>query len=91
MKRNMWVKVFAFIALIGIVLWIFWTWILFLFESNSGSSEQIQLTEEQIQELIQAQEWNESWSIEESDLLEVLEWTEITDNIEVENIEVIQE
>lgn len=91
MKRNMWVKVFAFIALIGIVLWIFWTWILFLFESNSGSSEQIQLTEEQIQELIQAQEWNESWSIEESDLLEVLEWTEITDNVEVENIEVIQE
>jgi len=87
MKKNMWVKIFAGLALIGIILSIIWTGILFLFESNTSYPQEIQLTEAEIQELIQAQQLNASWSIDESGLLDVLEGTEASEVIEVEGTE----
>lgn len=75
-------KIFATIALFGIIIWIVWTGILFLYESNTNYPEQIQLTPEEIQEIIDAQEISATWSVDESWVLDVLEWTEVTPEIE---------
>lgn len=90
MKKNMWVKIFAWVALLGIILSIIWTGILFLYESNTNYSEEVQLTEEQIRELIEAQELSATWSINESDLLEVFDGAEATESIENESEDIIE-
>ncbi len=66
MKKNTWAKVFAIIALLGIIIGIIGTSILFIFETNIAPSNEIQLSEEQIQELIQIQQESASWSTDSS-------------------------
>lgn len=72
-KKNKLHAIMAFFALFWIVIWIVWTWLLFIFWWNSNSSEQT-LTQEQYLEL---QEYlnSQSWAIETSSWeTETLTW-----------------
>lgn len=60
-------KIMAFLALFGIIIWIIWTTILFIFSWWNWNNNK-ELTPEQykeLQELINSQSWNviNSWSI----------------------------
>lgn len=88
MKKNMWAKIFAVIALIGIIIWIIWTGILFIYESNTSYPEQIQLTPEEIQEIIDAQESSSIELPDESWILDVLDGAEATSEQEIEEINI---
>ena len=84
MKKNIWAKIFATIALFGIAIWIVWTGILFMFQANTPSPQQIQLTEEEIQELIEAQWLNATWSTDDGSLSEVFDSIETSQDINLE-------
>lgn len=74
MKKNIWTKVLASLALFGILIWIIWTGILFIFEwGNSYTNETIELSPEEIQELINAQAENATWSIENIEVIDALD------------------
>lgn len=47
-KKNTIAKIMAFLALFWIIIWVVWTWALFMFTSNNNSSE---LTQEEYIEL----------------------------------------
>jgi len=83
MKKNIGAKIFAFLALFWIVIWIIGTGLLFLFPSNHQYGEEIELSTEQIQELIDAQEQTASWIVEDNSLSEIISETET----EVNNLE----
>lgn len=78
MKQTTSSKIFAFIALIGIVIWILWTWLLFLLSGSGSTVNSQELTDEQIQEILNQNGLDTNWEeIIESDLEnnEVLEVT----------------
>lgn len=71
MKKNLTVKIFAFLALFWILISIIWVWILFFMEWSNISQDQQVLTQEELQKMIE--EWklqiNWSWA-------ETLTWAE---------------
>ena len=83
MKKNIWVKVFAILALFGILIWIVWTWILFLFESgNSYETQTAELTPEQIEQLLEQQEATASGGLEDNSVIEVVWVTQDGEQVE---------
>ncbi len=48
-KKNIVAKVFAFLALFWIIIWIIWTWILFVVQSWSSKKT---ISKEELQKLI---------------------------------------
>lgn len=66
MKKNITVKIFAFLALFWIVISIIWTWIMiFLWGNSTNTEKQDSLTQEDLQKMIDS--WKikitNSWSI----------------------------
>jgi len=64
MKKNITVKVFAFLALFWIIASVVWTWIMIFFGNDTISETEKVLTQEDIERIIS--EWNikitNSWS-----------------------------
>jgi hypothetical protein len=59
MWKKWWAKIMASLALFWIVIWIIWTWLLFIFWSNN-QTEQDRITPEQysqLQQLLKSQTW----------------------------------
>ena len=54
MKKNKWAKIFAVLALLGIIVSIVWTGILFL-THQSNAPETRTITQEELQDLIDSQ------------------------------------
>jgi len=53
-RKNTAAKVFAFIALFGIVLGIIWTWALFIFGNSQAPEQKVQtINPEQLQKMIE--------------------------------------
>ncbi len=74
MKKNMIIKAFAFLALFWIIIWMIWTWLLVIMWSRNNTSETSQkISEEKLKDLIYNAK-NSSWTIEKSDLLNIV-WT----------------
>lgn len=81
MAKKVVVKVFAFLALFWILIWIVGTSILFFLDPNNGEQEKI-LTPEELQKLINSWTWVEiddniedminSWSIENAETGSIL-------------------
>ncbi len=59
-KKNLVAKVFAYLALFWIVIWMIWTWMLFIFWNNSDQSQvnkKIEnITPEKLKEMIKSGE-----------------------------------
>ena len=55
--KNKWNKIMAGIALFCIILSMLSTWLMVLFSSDTTSDSQVQITPEQLQELIDSQSW----------------------------------
>lgn len=96
MKKNIWAKIFAVVALLWIIVWIIGTGALFLFQSNSNyGDEAINLTPEQIEELVKLQEENGTGAIDENAILEVLgtteEWVEVLSTEDTTEIDPVEE
>ena len=71
-KKNRWAKIMAFLALFWIIIWVIWTWALFLF-GNNGQTEEQTITPEQyrqLQQLLNSQTWAikeaPTWAITET-------------------------
>jgi predicted adenine nucleotide alpha hydrolase (AANH) superfamily ATPase len=64
MKKNITVKIFAFLALFWIIASVIWTWIMVFFGNNITSETEKVLTQKDIERIIS--EWNmkiaNSWS-----------------------------
>jgi predicted adenine nucleotide alpha hydrolase (AANH) superfamily ATPase len=64
MKKNITVKVFAFLALFWIIASVIWTWIMVFFGNNITPETEKVLTQKDIEKIIS--EWNikitNSWS-----------------------------
>lgn len=82
MKKNIWAKIFAILALFGIILWIIGTGILFIFQSNTDYSSEVELSSEQIQELIDQQWLSGSSILEDNSAIEALGITEDGEKIQ---------
>jgi len=53
-RKNTAAKIFAFIALFGIVLGIIWTWALFIFGNSQAPEQNVQtINPEQLQKMIE--------------------------------------
>lgn len=78
MKRKIFAKVVAIIALFAILLWVIWTWALLVYEWVNNT-DNIWITKEQLDELIKSYSWNlsSSWVeyIEENSLSWITENT----------------
>lgn len=76
MRKNIMSKIFAFLALFWIIIWIVWTGILFFMSPNTTNNSNINLTSEELQKLIQSWTWVQldnsieeiidSWTVEET-------------------------
>ena len=62
MKKNPMAKIMAILALFGIIVWIIWTWLLVIFSWGQTSNHQQQLSEEELQELLNNLEQSNSWT-----------------------------
>lgn len=68
-KKNIFIKIMAFLALFWIIIWVIWTWILILFSWNNNETSSQTLTPEQyeqIQKLIKENTWSlqaQTWTI----------------------------
>jgi len=56
MKKNMTVKIIAFLALFWIIISVVWTWILVFFSDNNYTETENTLSPEDLQKIIDSQE-----------------------------------
>lgn len=90
MKQKLWAKIFAFLALFWIIIWIVGTGVLFLLQSWwTYQVETPPLTQEEIDQLIEEAglEGNIDWdtSIEDDSIVEIVTESEDSD-LEVESV-----
>ena len=91
MKKNLIVKIFAFLALFGILVWILWTWILFFMSKKSIVVEdKPKITQEELDMLIDSMKktasWvTQTWEINNEDILNMTETWVLISSWELNN------
>ncbi len=60
-RGNFIAKFFAFLALFWIVIWIIWTWVLFLIWGGNTSSQTQTMSYDEFQKLVES--WAFSWEL----------------------------
>ena len=81
MKKNITIKIFAFLALFWIIVSVVWTWILIFMWGDEVVQEEQVFTQEDLQKLI------DSWDIKISNSGSITSSWEITGTWEIEIIE----
>ncbi len=79
MKKKLIIKIFAFLALFGILVWILWTWVLFFMSKKINVVEdKPQISEKELNMLIDSikktDSWQtQTWEINNEDILNMTE------------------
>ena len=81
MKKNITIKIFAFMALFWIIISVVWTWILIFMWGNEVVQEEQVFNQEDLQKLI------DSWELQISNSWSITSMWEITWTWEIEIIE----
>lgn len=71
-NRNMWAKIMAFFALFWIIVWVIWTWALFIIDW--WYNQDPQLTQEELDRIIKQLEQTNSWTTAETQIDIVENW-----------------
>ena len=73
MKKNITIKIFAFLALFWIIVSVVWTWILIFMWGDEVTQEEKVFTQEEIQKLIDSWNITSTWEITWSPEIEIIE------------------
>ncbi len=71
-QKNMMAKVVAFIALLAIVIWVIWTWLLVVF----SPWDEVEITPEELQQYIDSLSWSTAWTGEVWEISNIIWETE---------------